>query len=51
MPSPFFFCSVWSCHLVTALVRSLGGSFAFFGYSVGLCEIANVPPNALALVF
>jgi hypothetical protein len=51
MPSPFFFCRVWSCHFVSVLVRWLGGSFAIFGFSVGLCEIANVPPNALALVF
>jgi len=29
-------------------VRLLGGSFAIFGFSVGLCEIANVPPKALA---
>jgi len=29
-------------------VRWLGGSFAIFGFSVGLCEIANVPPIAWA---
>jgi len=36
---------------VSVLVRWLGGSIAIFGFSVGLCEIANVPPFALALVF
>jgi len=29
------------------LERWLGGSFAIFGFIVGLCEIANVPPIAL----
>jgi len=36
---------------VSVLVRWFGGSFAIFGLCVGLCEIANVPPKALALVF
>jgi hypothetical protein len=31
------------------VVRWLGGSFAIFDFSVGLCEIANVPPKALAI--
>jgi len=45
------FCRVVVCPFWSVLVRWLGGSFAIFGFSVGLCEIANVPPNALALVF
>jgi len=48
MPSPFFviqFCFYFSVGFV---VRQLGGSFAIFGFSVDLCEIANVPSIALA---
>jgi len=45
------FCRVVVCPFWSVLVRWFGGSFAIFGFSVGLCEIANVPPNALALVF
>jgi len=33
---------------VSVWVRWLGGSFAKFAFSVGLCGFANVPPNALA---
>ena len=46
--SPFFSVVVVCCHLVSVLVRWLGGSFAKLGFSVGLCGFANVPPKALA---
>jgi len=49
---PFCFYRLFVNHLVSVFdVRWLGGSFAILGNSVGLCEIANVPPNAMALVF
>jgi len=32
------------------VVRWLGGSFAIFGFCVGWCVIANVPPKALAIL-
>jgi len=47
---PFFHFILSISHLVPVLVvRWLGGSFAIFGFSIGLCEIANVPPKALAI--
>jgi hypothetical protein len=47
---PFFHFILSVSHLVPVLVvRWLGGSFAIFGFSIGLCEIANVPPQALAI--
>jgi len=43
------FYSVSQLFSVCFAVRWLGGSFAIFGFRVGLCEIANVPPKALAI--
>jgi len=44
---PFFY-RLFVNHLVSVfVVYWLGGSFAILGNSVGLCEIANVPPNAV----
>jgi hypothetical protein len=52
MPSPFFFYRLFCCHFVSVSVeRWLSGSFAKLSLFVGLSGFANVPPNALALVF
>jgi hypothetical protein len=38
-------------HLVLVLVvRWFGGSFAKFGFSLGLCSFANVPPNPFVIL-
>jgi len=43
-----FFHFVYQLFSGCSVVCWLGGSFAIFGFSVGLCEIANVPQIALA---
>jgi len=42
----FYF--VYQLFSICSVVFWLGGSFAILGNSVCLCEIANVPPIALA---
>jgi hypothetical protein len=49
MPSPFFSVVFVRCHLVSVLVRWLGGSFAKIGLCVGLSSFANVPPIVVGL--
>jgi len=45
---PFCFIGLSISFIVLVfVVRWLGGSFAIFGFSVGSCENANVPPIAL----
>jgi len=44
MPSPFFFCRLFYCHLSAVLVRWFGGSFAklwFVGWIERFCKCAT----------